>query len=139
MRRKRPRKRRIWLEVLIVFVVLLVLAAAACFQLGVISVEDGSVRLLGSETRDNTGWQSSYEHFDGTRTTVLRGEGGQLFVGIEGSEGSLAVRVTGEGGAVLFDETFSGDASWVLDVPSRVTVTVRGEGHKGGFDVHYLR
>ena len=137
LRRKRPKKRRIWTKVLAILLLLIAAAAVACFYLGLVSVTDGSVRLVGSEQASADSWQSTYAYYEGERSRALRGDSGQLFIGVEGQEGHLDVRVVGYGGDVLFDETFTENGSWIIDAPPRVTVTVRGEAHKGSFDVHY--
>ena len=88
-----------------------------------------------SNTRDH--WSATYAFHDGyqQRTINSNGEPTVLEVEIVSSSGEIDMSVTDENGNIIYDQQGIETSSFEIEIPSKVTVKIIGEEHKGSFSL----
>lgn len=67
----------------------------------------------------------------------MQGSNTKLNIDIETDKGSLEISLKDTDDNILFSETSSETTSFSVDVPEKVTVSVLGKEHDGGFTISY--
>ena len=123
---------------IILALVTLVVVAFAVWSVAGMASSLGLDLCIGSkEQKDSDSWCSEYRYFRGVDSGELNGEGEILHIDVDTEDGALNVTVQSPEGEALFDERFTSDDSRTVEVPEQVKVKVDGDGHQGGFDIHY--
>ena len=113
-------------------------ALVAVFAAGnVIHTTANNVSIGWVEQKQSGLWEADYSYFSGAQTSSLQGQNATLNVDVETDEGSLEISVKDTDDNVLFSETISETASFRIDVPEKVMVSVLGKDHDGGFTISY--
>ena len=109
----------------------LLLPAAALLLLAALAL-DGGVRLGWLEEKHGETWRADYAYFTGTETAALPGEG-PIQLTVTTQAGSLNVTIQDQTGAPLFSQTVTETATYQIEAPSKATITLTAQDHKGGF------
>lgn len=126
-------RKRIILIVLTVVVILY----AVWSVMGVVASFGASMNFSDMEKKVADSWHADYTCFQGSCDNELRGDGDTLHIGVDTEDGALTVQVHSLEGDTLYSKNFTSDGHVTVDVPERVTVSVKADDHEGGFDISY--
>ena len=132
MKEKRKSNKKLFFTFGAILAVTAILAAVKVIYTPVNNVSIGWV-----EHKQSDLWEADYAYFTGTQTSNLQGLNTKLNIDVETDEGSLEISVKDTDDNVLFSETISETASFRIDVPEKVMVSVLGKDHDGGFTISY--
>ena len=126
-------RKRIILIVLTVVVILYAMWSV----MGVVASFGASMNFSDMEKKVADSWHADYTCFQGSCDNELRGDVDTLHIGVDTEDGALTVQVHSLEGDTLYSKNFTTDGQATVDVPERVTVSVKAVDHEGGFDISY--
>lgn len=132
MKEKRKSNKTTFIFLTVAFALTAILAAV-----NVIHIPTNNVSIGLVEYKQSGLWEADYSYFTGARTSNMQGSNTKLNIDIETDKGSLEISLKDTDDNILFSETISETTSFSVDVPEKVTVSVLGKEHDGGFTISY--
>lgn len=120
----------------IVLIVFLIIMAILAFT-GMIPIGGTGIALGWIEHKQSDTWSADYTYFTGRRTSILRDADDTMHIEVTTDGGTLDITVLDTEGNPVFSKQISETSSFDAEVPDQVTVSVKAQGHKGGFDISY--
>ncbi len=117
------------------FILAGILVAAVIIVSVVFGTGRSSVRIgyVGHSGRQS--WSASYAMLTGRERHTLHPKGDALHVEVETRSGDLSMEMEDGAGNVIFSESDIQTSSFNVEVSGKTVITVRAEGHRGGFEI----